>query len=316
MDIVRPNDEIRVGGEIESRCTKCKEVTTHRVVSMKDGVPKTVHCLVCHGDHQYRKPLDVKVVAPVIKPIKVTRKKSTKADPAVILKGEPLEPETSFAPEPDEGLTLSKAKTETKKETTAKKASAVPPAGEKPRGTPGRPRKHPLPVPKVEGAAVEKTEEGKEGKLPKEPKATKLPKELKAPPMLLKESKAQKEAKILKEKLKNESKEKPLKTLKVNPLKADVKIFKEKTVSGSKKSKEGEEALTHNKIWEEAFEGVKDVSKLPVYTIYGAYENGERLRHDFFGLGIVEEVKFPNKITVRFQDGMHVLIMKEVPAEK
>ncbi|MDR1313059.1 MAG: hypothetical protein LBQ12_05030 [Deltaproteobacteria bacterium] len=57
MDLVRPNDEIRVGGEIESQCKKCGRATTHRVINMKaDGAPGQCECLACKGKHAYRKP--------------------------------------------------------------------------------------------------------------------------------------------------------------------------------------------------------------------------------------------------------------------
>ncbi|MDR1166348.1 MAG: hypothetical protein LBO66_10890 [Deltaproteobacteria bacterium] len=76
MNIVRPNDEIRVGGEIESYCTKCRRTTTHRVVSMKDDKPKTVSCLSCGGQHLFRKPPDEGQEAAPVKVKKVAVKKS------------------------------------------------------------------------------------------------------------------------------------------------------------------------------------------------------------------------------------------------
>ncbi|MDR3153042.1 MAG: hypothetical protein LBW85_01935 [Deltaproteobacteria bacterium] len=81
MDLVRPNDEIRVGGEIEARCSKCKRTTTHRIVSMQEDKVKNVMCLACNGTHKYYKPAEPAPAKAVPAKPKVTRKKAA-APPA------------------------------------------------------------------------------------------------------------------------------------------------------------------------------------------------------------------------------------------
>ncbi|MDR1040085.1 MAG: hypothetical protein LBR80_07960 [Deltaproteobacteria bacterium] len=85
MDLVRPNDEIRVGGEIEAQCTKCGRPTTHRIVDMKkEGVPGKCECLACKSKHIYRKPVEPAADARS-EPAKfktVTRKKAPVSWPA------------------------------------------------------------------------------------------------------------------------------------------------------------------------------------------------------------------------------------------
>ncbi len=51
----RPGDpEVAVGGEVESWCGKCGEMTTHHVVAMVGTEPKQVICQVCNGRHAFR----------------------------------------------------------------------------------------------------------------------------------------------------------------------------------------------------------------------------------------------------------------------
>ncbi|MDR1486533.1 MAG: hypothetical protein LBT62_00850, partial [Deltaproteobacteria bacterium] len=57
----RPADDLRVGGDIDAQCGKCRQTTNHRIVSMVDGVVKHVICLTCNSKHNYRVPV---VVAP------------------------------------------------------------------------------------------------------------------------------------------------------------------------------------------------------------------------------------------------------------
>jgi len=44
------------GDPIEARCTKCRKITNHIVVAMKDGAPAKVQCNTCSGQHKYRSP--------------------------------------------------------------------------------------------------------------------------------------------------------------------------------------------------------------------------------------------------------------------
>jgi hypothetical protein len=49
-----PSSKLSVGGEIESWCGKCKEMTTHNIVAMVGDQPKQVICQVCNSRHDYR----------------------------------------------------------------------------------------------------------------------------------------------------------------------------------------------------------------------------------------------------------------------
>jgi len=43
-----------VGDPVQSRCTKCKRITRHFVVSLVEGTPVRVQCTACEGVHNYR----------------------------------------------------------------------------------------------------------------------------------------------------------------------------------------------------------------------------------------------------------------------
>jgi hypothetical protein len=49
-----PSSKPHVGGEIDSWCGKCKEMTTHHVVAMVGDHPKQVICQACNSRHDYR----------------------------------------------------------------------------------------------------------------------------------------------------------------------------------------------------------------------------------------------------------------------
>ncbi len=49
-----PSAKLSVGGEVESWCGKCKEMTTHNIVAMVGDQPKQVICQVCNSRHDYR----------------------------------------------------------------------------------------------------------------------------------------------------------------------------------------------------------------------------------------------------------------------
>ncbi|GAB4271021.1 MAG: hypothetical protein Kow0092_25620 [Deferrisomatales bacterium] len=46
-----------VGDPIQSRCTKCRKVTRHIVVSMVEGRAAKVQCTLCQGFHNFRPPV-------------------------------------------------------------------------------------------------------------------------------------------------------------------------------------------------------------------------------------------------------------------
>jgi hypothetical protein len=49
-----PTTKLSVGGEVDSWCGKCKEITTHNIVAMVGEHAKQVICQVCNSRHDYR----------------------------------------------------------------------------------------------------------------------------------------------------------------------------------------------------------------------------------------------------------------------
>lgn len=49
-----PTSKLSVGGEVDSWCGKCKEMTTHNIVAMVGDHAKQVICQVCNSRHDYR----------------------------------------------------------------------------------------------------------------------------------------------------------------------------------------------------------------------------------------------------------------------
>jgi hypothetical protein len=45
---------LRVAGEIDGWCTRCRLILNHRIVSMKDGKAHQVECLTCRATHLWR----------------------------------------------------------------------------------------------------------------------------------------------------------------------------------------------------------------------------------------------------------------------
>jgi hypothetical protein len=46
---------LRVAGEVDSWCTRCRLLLNHRIVSMKGANPHQVECLTCRTTHLWRK---------------------------------------------------------------------------------------------------------------------------------------------------------------------------------------------------------------------------------------------------------------------
>ena len=46
---------LRVAGEVDGWCTRCRLILNHRIVSMKAGGPYQVECLTCRTTHLWRK---------------------------------------------------------------------------------------------------------------------------------------------------------------------------------------------------------------------------------------------------------------------
>jgi hypothetical protein len=45
---------LRVAGEVDSWCTRCRLILNHRIVSMKSSRPYQVECLTCRAQHLWR----------------------------------------------------------------------------------------------------------------------------------------------------------------------------------------------------------------------------------------------------------------------
>ncbi|CAN5180458.1 hypothetical protein BH09MYX1_BH09MYX1_61830 [soil metagenome] len=45
---------LKTGGEVDSWCTKCKLLLTHRIVAMLGPKPVRVECETCHSQHNFR----------------------------------------------------------------------------------------------------------------------------------------------------------------------------------------------------------------------------------------------------------------------
>jgi hypothetical protein len=45
---------LKVAGEVDSWCTKCRLILNHRIVSIKDGKAHQVECLTCRSQHLWR----------------------------------------------------------------------------------------------------------------------------------------------------------------------------------------------------------------------------------------------------------------------
>jgi hypothetical protein len=45
---------LRVAGEVDGWCTRCRFLLNHRIVSMKVGKPHQVECLTCRSQHIWR----------------------------------------------------------------------------------------------------------------------------------------------------------------------------------------------------------------------------------------------------------------------
>jgi NAD-dependent SIR2 family protein deacetylase len=59
-----PSKNPTTGDPVQARCTKCRKITTHTVVTMADELPATVQCSKCQHTSAARKPVDRRVVDP------------------------------------------------------------------------------------------------------------------------------------------------------------------------------------------------------------------------------------------------------------
>lgn len=64
---------LRVAGEVDSWCTKCRLVLNHRIVSMKAGKAYQVECLTCRATHLWRANAPGEKAAPAAGGAKASR---------------------------------------------------------------------------------------------------------------------------------------------------------------------------------------------------------------------------------------------------
>lgn len=69
---------LTAGGRIETRCSRCDDVTGHVIVAMVDGEVVKVECRACGSVHKYRptKPAKVKAQAPAVRHVRAGSSRS------------------------------------------------------------------------------------------------------------------------------------------------------------------------------------------------------------------------------------------------
>ncbi|MEW6667295.1 MAG: hypothetical protein AB1512_18990 [Thermodesulfobacteriota bacterium] len=78
---------------------------------------------------------------------------------------------------------------------------------------------------------------------------------------------------------------------------------KERTVKGPS-ARKGRSAPAE---WETAMERMRDLTGKP-YAMDGHYEEGDKLDHPVFGLGIVKRLIGPDRMEVLFEEGVKLLV--------
>ena len=78
---------LEIGDQVDARCCRCKEVTTHVIASMVDGEIAKVKCNICGSNHKYRPPAPPKEPK---EPKAPRTRKSTAAKTAAAAKKETL----------------------------------------------------------------------------------------------------------------------------------------------------------------------------------------------------------------------------------
>ncbi|MFI3272311.1 MAG: hypothetical protein R3Y11_09475 [Pseudomonadota bacterium] len=69
---------LTAGGRIETRCSRCDDVTGHVIVAMVDGEVVKVECRACGSVHKYRpaKPVKAKAQAPAVRHVRAGASRS------------------------------------------------------------------------------------------------------------------------------------------------------------------------------------------------------------------------------------------------
>jgi len=94
------NRQPSAGSNIETKCTRCREVLNHTIVAMIEGKIARVECNTCHGTHNYRpeKPIKEPVAAKAgLKKTPTPRK--AKVDPLEVERAEWEELQPNMNPE-------------------------------------------------------------------------------------------------------------------------------------------------------------------------------------------------------------------------
>ena len=83
------NKRLSAGSIVETRCTRCKDITNHTIVAMVGEQIVRVECNTCHGVHNYHAPKTAKEpAAPKAAVKKAATPRATKADPEAAARAE------------------------------------------------------------------------------------------------------------------------------------------------------------------------------------------------------------------------------------
>lgn len=81
----------------------------------------------------------------------------------------------------------------------------------------------------------------------------------------------------------------------------------------ARKRPEPKQARSAADVWKEEMDRAEALAAKP-YTLDGLYEEGEKVDHRSFGLGMVKKLISPDKMEVLFEDELKIMIRGIVPA--
>ena len=79
---------LSAGSIVETRCTRCKDITNHTIVAMVGEQIVRVECNTCHSVHNYHAPKAAKEPAAKSAVKKTAAPRATKADPEAAARAE------------------------------------------------------------------------------------------------------------------------------------------------------------------------------------------------------------------------------------
>jgi hypothetical protein len=90
---------LKVGGEVDSFCTKCEMNLAHTIIAMVDGRPVKVECNTCHGVHRFRgdAPAPARAARPAGAP-RPARERPVTASFDEVLRGKDLASAQRYSP--------------------------------------------------------------------------------------------------------------------------------------------------------------------------------------------------------------------------